>query len=86
MRNDPVEFTAARDELESDQYRYLQGAAVVELFRRSHGRDPVSFEDLAAWAHDWQPERIDPFDVLTREQIAAALAQFKTEPRPKGGA
>ena len=90
MPKTPIDFTAARNELEADQYRYLQGVALVELFHRSRGREPASFEELDApapeQAHGSRPEKIHPFDVLTREQIEAALAQFKREPRRKGGA
>jgi hypothetical protein len=59
------------------------------LFCRSHRREPASFEESTSCTRTGtriRPETIDPFDVLTREQIDAASAQFKSELRPTGGA
>ena len=69
-------FTTGRIPLEAEQYRLLQDAARIELSRRGLERDAVSF-----------PEHIDPFAVLTREQIEQLLADFETKDETsKGGA
>jgi hypothetical protein len=68
MPETPRVFSAARTPLRPEQYKQLQEAARVELATRGHG---VADESLRA--------SIDPFDVLTREQIEQLLAEFETK-------
>ena len=63
-----------RDE-DARQARVLQAAALMELFKRAHGRDAATAAELRSWASS-NAARIpaDPQAVLTAEQIAAALS------------
>jgi hypothetical protein len=56
---------------DAEKYRLLQAAAQVELCRRTIGREP----DVADWER-WvsaNPGPIDPFAVLSSEQIEQVL-------------
>ena len=47
----------------------------MELFRRANGREASTAEELRRWAASNAPERpVDPFAILTPEQIASALS------------
>ena len=60
--------TAKRD---AEKYRLLQAAAQVELCRRAIGREP-DVSDWERWVKSADP-RIDPFAVLSNEQIEQVL-------------
>jgi hypothetical protein len=64
---DPDE-AAKRD---AEKYRRLQAAAQVELCRRAIGREP-DVADWERWVKSADP-RIDPFAVLSNEQIEQVL-------------
>jgi hypothetical protein len=53
------------------KYRLLQAAAQVELCRRAIGREP-DVSDWDQWVKSADP-RIDPFVVLSNEQIEQVL-------------
>ena len=57
------------EEAERHEARLLLIAARLKLFREANGRDAETEEELAVWvgAHLTQP--VDPFEVLTREEI-----------------
>ena len=63
-----------RDE-EARRARVVQAAALMELFKRAHGREAATAAELRSWAAHSAP-RIppDPAAVLTPEQIASALS------------
>ncbi len=74
MAKQPISFQKARDEIEAEGYRLLQAEALLELFSRENGRRPAHTEELETWAETaGLPRPIDPFSVLTPEQIK----QFK---------
>ena len=56
---------------EAEQYeeRLLLAAAQMKLFREAHGKDPETAELLAVWVSTHLPGHIDPYMVLTREEI-----------------
>ena len=88
MENKPRtdDFTqAARHDIQPEQYRHLQAVATTELFKRANGREPASVGELGQWAagqdHGSQSGKVDPFDLLTREQIESALADFENRRR-----
>ena len=77
MPETPQVIFAALNKLQAQQYRHLQAAARLELSQR--GRQAGEGAGLS--------EDIDPFAVLTREQIEKLLADFETkDQRPEGGA
>ncbi len=57
---------------EAEQYeaRLLQLAAKRKLFHLANGRDPETIEVLDVWAQTSLDAPIDPYEVLTREEIA----------------
>ena len=62
-----------RDE-EARRLRVARAAALMELFRRAHGRDAATADELRNWAESNPPEQpLDPGKILTAEQIASAL-------------
>ena len=56
---------------EAEQYeaRLLEMAAQMKLYRQAHGKDAETTELLAAWAGTHLAEPIDPYEILTREEI-----------------
>lgn len=58
------------EEAEQHEAHLLQMAARMKLFREAHGRDAETAELLAVWARTHLTEPIDPYEVLTREEIA----------------
>jgi hypothetical protein len=63
-----------RHDEEARRLRVARAAALMELFRRAHGRDALTAEELRHWAASNAPEQtVDPLKILSAEQIAAAL-------------
>jgi hypothetical protein len=63
-----------RREEETRRLRVAEAAARMELFRRTHGRDALTAEELRLWAASNPPENpFDPSKILSAEQIASAL-------------
>ncbi|MBA3727148.1 MAG: hypothetical protein H0W86_12080 [Armatimonadetes bacterium] len=58
-----------------EQYQLLQAAAQVELCRRAIGREP-DVSDWKRWIQS-NPDPIDPFAVLSKEQIEQVLSEAK---------
>ena len=56
---------------DAEKYRLLQAAAQVELCRRAIGREP-DVSDWERWVKSADPP-IDPFAVLSKEQIEQVL-------------
>ena len=56
---------------EAEQYetRLLEIAAQMKLYRKEHGRDAETTELLAVWARKHLADPIDPYEILTREEI-----------------
>ena len=54
------------------RHRLLIAAAILELYRRDVGDQPRSLEALRAWvvSNPNLPKPIDPYSVLTTDQIA----------------
>ena len=71
-----VDFTEATDRNAADKYRVLQAASLIELFRRDRGREPVTLAEFTDWSTATDlPKRIDPFAILTPEQIHKVLTE-----------
>jgi hypothetical protein len=68
--------TAKRD---AEKYRLLQAAAQLELCRRAIGREP-DVSDWERWVKSADPP-IDPFAVLSNEQIEQVLCEAMGRPR-----
>jgi hypothetical protein len=65
-------------EQDAEKYRQLQAVAVIELFRRAHERAPTTLKELAAWVATAKiPTPVNPFDVLTPDQILQALTEIQ---------
>jgi len=69
------EFTLQRlhrDSATLEQYEatLLETAAGLKLYRQQHGHEPPSIEALNAWIDATQAKPIDPYSVLSREEIA----------------
>ena len=58
------------DEAEQYEANLLQIAAHMKLYREVNGSDPITPELLAVWVHTDLEGPIDPYDVLSREEIA----------------
>ena len=71
------EFTRRRNERDGDKYRLLQGAAMLKLFNDRVGRPPRDTDELLLWFSLQQdtPSPIDPFEVLTDDEIRATLGE-----------
>ena len=56
---------------EAEQYeaRLLEIAAQMKLYREEHGRDAETTELLAVWVRKHLADPIDPYQILTREEI-----------------
>ena len=59
----------------AEQYQLLQAAAQIELCRRAIGREP-DVSDWKRWIQS-NPAPIDPFAVLSKEQIEQVLSEAK---------
>ncbi len=57
---------------EAEQYeaRLLQLAAQRKLFHLANGRDPETIEVLEVWAKSSLDTPVDPYEILTREEIS----------------
>ena len=64
---------------DAEKYRLLQAAAQVELCRRAIGREP-EVSGWERWAKSGDPP-IDPFAVLSNEQIEQVLREAMGRPR-----
>ena len=56
---------------EAEQYeaRLLEMAAQMKLYREANGRDAETTALLAVWARKYLADPIDPYEILTREEI-----------------
>lgn len=56
---------------EAEQYeaQLLEIAAHMKLYREANGRDPESNDVLAIWVNTHLTGLVDPYEVLTREEI-----------------
>ena len=56
---------------EAEQYeaRLLEIAAHMKLYREANGRAPESSDVLAIWVHTHVTSPVDPYEILTREEI-----------------
>ncbi|MGI9258891.1 MAG: hypothetical protein ACR2QQ_08650 [Gammaproteobacteria bacterium] len=57
---------------EAEQYeaRLLQLAAQRKLFQLANGKDPETIEVLEVWVKTSLEAPVDPYEILTREEIA----------------
>jgi len=61
-------------EEEARRRRVVHAAALMELFRRAHGREASTADELRQWAAaNESSDAINPAAILTPEQIASAL-------------
>jgi hypothetical protein len=54
---------------ESFEYELLKTAALRKLFFIEFGYNPVTHEQLFVWGKDKYPNSIDPYSVLTQDEI-----------------
>ena len=69
------EFTLLRlqresEALEREEQRLLEAAAHLKLYREHHGHEPASLSALEAWIAATYPSAVDPYAVLSRQEIA----------------
>lgn len=63
-----------RNAKDGDKYRLLQAAALLKLFWKEKGRDARDPDEFNEWEPASLPDGpVDPFDVLTEEEIAETL-------------
>jgi hypothetical protein len=55
--------------LERYEARLLEAAAQLKLYRAHHGHEPASPAALRTWIAATYPEPLDPYAVLSREEI-----------------
>ena len=57
------------DEAERYEAELLRIAAQLKLYREANGSDPITPDLLAVWVHTNLVEPVDPYEVLSREEI-----------------
>ena len=57
------------DEAERYETELLRMAAHIKLYRQANGHDPVTSDLLAVWVHTNLDGPVDPYGVLSREEI-----------------
>ena len=70
-----INFDQRRIKRDAERYRLCQAAALQKLFRQAHGRSATSTQELGDFcrvAHGI-PNPLNPFDVLTPDEIALAM-------------
>lgn len=58
------------EDLERYEATLLRTAAYLKLYRQRHGHEPASMAALELWAQAELEQPIDPYEVLTRVEIA----------------
>ena len=58
------------EEAEQHESRLLEMAARMKLYREAHGKEAETVELLAIWVGTHLTDPIDPYEILTREEIA----------------
>lgn len=58
------------EEAEQHEVRLLQLAAQMKLYREAHGKDAETVELLKIWVGTHLKHPVDPYEILTREEIA----------------
>lgn len=56
--------------LERHEERLLETAAHLKLFRQHHGHAPASLDALRVWIEATYPQPLDPYAILSREEVA----------------
>lgn len=52
------------------RFNFLQGAALLKLFRQARGREPLTDTEFREWINAQSlPTPLDPFAILTPEEI-----------------
>ena len=57
------------EEAEEYEAKLLEIAAKIKLFRKAHGRDAETTDILKVWVKTNLQEPLDPYSVLTRDEI-----------------
>lgn len=57
------------------RYRQLRAAALTKLFKREHGRAPETLQEIEEWLPTGEATDVDPFEVLTAEEIEAVVSE-----------
>jgi hypothetical protein len=58
------------EDLERFEAKLLETAAQLKLYRQRHNRDPETLDTLRLWVLTEFDRPIDPYEVLTRAEIA----------------
>ena len=57
------------------RFRRLRAAALTKLFEREHGRAPQTLLEVEEWLPTSHAGDVDPFRVLTPEEIEAVIRE-----------
>jgi hypothetical protein len=74
-----VDFKGLSIKRDAELYRYCQAEALLKMFRTAHGRDAESMEELSNWGATQLRSKIDPSEVLTKDEINAAVKSALAE-------
>jgi len=58
------------ENLERFEADLLETAAQLKLYRAQHGHEPASLDALKVWAASALPQPVDPYEILSRSEIA----------------
>ncbi|HSG66806.1 MAG TPA: hypothetical protein VLD39_17490 [Gammaproteobacteria bacterium] len=72
MTDDLTVYRLQRESEDLERYEaaLLETAACLKLYRQHHGHEPASMAALTLWAEAALEQPLDPYQVLTREEIA----------------
>jgi hypothetical protein len=72
MGDDLTKYRIQRhsENLERFEARLLESAAQLKLYRQAHDREPESMDAVRLWALTALGNAVDPYEILTREEIA----------------
>ncbi len=68
---DVAEFQKYKDRFDGEKYRLLQVAAMLKLFEQANGRGASTMQELEKWLAANHTGQIDPFAILSRDEIEA---------------
>jgi len=78
-----VQYDDRRVSLAARRYRLLQSHAILVLFERDHHRKATNLQELYDWAARLDlPKPIDPYAILTRSELEAAIWEILAGSQP----
>jgi len=71
-----LNFRDAALQRDAELYWHLQSTALLKQFAEAHGRAASTIQELEDWVAATAPRpKIDPYSILTREKIDAAIVE-----------